>query len=156
MNPPLLPPGGREGKTGDLGGFRSQIPSSSEEGTKVKNAAETSASSTSFPRKGIRRDGCIHAFRSRKTTIPGWKSSPGERSRHLGRARTPLLRERSSAPFGEVPGPPGALKEGDGLKAQWTSWLPSRRFPGFLTEPCQRQGTGLEGEGKTSPSITSE
>jgi hypothetical protein len=54
-----------------------------------------------------------------------------------------LLREMASIPFGKVPGPPGALKKGDGLKAQWTFMLSvSGSTPGSLGNRVSAKGLG--------------
>jgi len=88
----------------------------------------------SLPRKGDPKE--------REKTIPFEAGAPdpfGEKEnrtlgeRPHGLVRTFLLREEVPTPFGKVPGPPGALKKGDGLKAQRTSWRLvyqlSPRFP---------------------------
>ena len=95
----------------------------------------------------------IGIFPKQMATILGWKSFAKERSRHIGPARTCIPREKSSAPFEKVPGPPGALKEGDGLKAPWTSWLPHGNFPGSSRNHVSVVGLGWQGRVKPPLSL---
>jgi hypothetical protein len=62
------------GRKGPIGGIRSQGPSSSDEGTKEKNARETTRISQNLLRKVKGNKGWIPPYRKRPATISGWRS----------------------------------------------------------------------------------
>jgi hypothetical protein len=100
-------------------------------------------------RKDSRRKGCNPPLSGTTGSHPRMEASREIKGLAVRTCSDLLPREMVPIPFEKVPGPPGALEKGDGLKAQLTSWSPvSGGSPGSSRSHVSAKGLGWQGKVK--------